>query len=74
MKKQSYKSIYANNFFWRSWSWKEVDFIEDREGKLFGYEFKWSKDKVKQPKLWLKTYPQATFEVTTKDNYLDFIV
>jgi len=74
MKKQSYKSIYANNFFWRSWSGKEVDFIEEREGKLFGYEFKWSKDKVKQPKLWLETYPQATFEVINKDNYLDFIV
>ena len=74
LKKQSYKSIYANNFFWRSWSGKEVDFIEEREGKLFGYEFKWSKDKVKQPELWLKTYPQATFEVINKENYLDFIV
>ena len=74
LKKQSYKSIYANNFFWRSWSGKEVDFIEEREGKLFGYEFKWSKDNVKQPELWLKTYPQATFEVINKENYLDFIV
>lgn len=74
LKKQAYKSIYANNFFWRSWSGKEVDFIEEREGKLFGYEFKWSKDKVKQPELWLESYPQATFEVINKENYLDFIV
>lgn len=74
LKKQAYKSIYANNFFWRSWSGKEVDFIEEREGKLFGYEFKWSADKVKQPKLWLETYPEATFEVINKENYLDFIV
>lgn len=74
LKKQSYKLIYANNFFWRSWSGKEVDFIEEREGKLFGYEFKWSANKVKQPKLWLETYPQATYEVINKENYLDFIV
>ena len=74
LKKQSYKSVYANNFFWRSWSGKEVDFIEEREGKLFGYEFKWAKDKVKQPKLWLETYPQARFEVINRDNYLEFLV
>lgn len=74
MKKQSYKSIYANNFFWRSWSGQEVDFIEEREGKLFGYEFKWSADKVKRPKLWLETYPQSTFEIINKENYLDFII
>lgn len=74
LKKQSYKSIYANNFFWRSWSGKEVDFVEEREGKLFGYEFKWSKDNVKPPKLWLETYPQSTFEVINNDNYLEFII
>jgi predicted AAA+ superfamily ATPase len=74
LKKQHYKSIYANNFFWRSWSGQEVDFVEEREGKLFGYEFKWSADKVKQPKLWLETYPQSTFEIINKEKYLDFIV
>ena len=74
MKKQSYKSIFSNNFFWRSWSGQEVDFIEEREGKLFGYEFKWSADKVKLPKLWLESYPQSTFEIINKENYLDFII
>jgi hypothetical protein len=73
LKEQSYKSIYANNFFWRSWSGQEVDFVEERGGKLFGYEFKWSSDKVKLPKLWMETYPQATFNVINKENYFDFI-
>lgn len=74
IKKQSYKPIYANNFFWRSWSKKEVDFIEEREGKLFGYEFKWGAKISKPPKLWLESYPQSTWEVINKDNYLEFIV
>ncbi|HDO06209.1 MAG TPA: ATP-binding protein, partial [Bacteroidetes bacterium] len=39
IKKQAYTPVYANNFFWRTWSGKEVDFVEEREGKLFGYEF-----------------------------------
>ncbi len=74
LKKQSYHSLYANNFFWRSWSGKEVDFIEEREGKLYGYEFKWSREKAKPPKLWLETYPQSLFEMVNRDNYMDFII
>ena len=74
IKKQSYLPLYANNFFWRSWSKKEVDLVEEREGKLYGYEFKWSSKKIKPPKLWLESYPQSTWEVINRDNYLEFII
>ena len=74
LKKQSYQSIYANNFFWRSWSGHEIDFVEERDGKLFGYELKWAKDRVMKQKLWLESYPQASFEIINRENYLDFIV
>ena len=48
--------------------------IEEREGKLEGYEIKWTaKRKAKAPTLWLETYPQATYQVITPENYLDFI-
>ena len=73
LKKQNYLPLYANNFFWRSWSKKEVDFVEEREGKLFGYEFKFSKDQVKPPALWLESYSHASFEVINRENYLEFI-
>jgi predicted AAA+ superfamily ATPase len=73
LKKQSYLPVYANNFFWRSWTNKEVDFIEEREGKLFGYEFKWSPAQSKPPALWLDSYPEATYEIITRENYLDFV-
>jgi predicted AAA+ superfamily ATPase len=39
IKKQHYKNIFANNYFWRTWDQKEVDFVEERDGRLFGYEF-----------------------------------
>lgn len=73
MKKQSYSNIYANNYFWRTWDQKEIDFIEEREGKLFGFEFKWGKKRVKMPKEWIGTYPEAEFLVIDKENYLNFI-
>lgn len=73
IKKQSYKSLYANNYFWRTWDGKEVDFIEEREGRLFGYEFKWKDKQTKQPTEWLKNYPGSNFEVINKENYLEFV-
>lgn len=51
----------------------EIDLIEEREGKLFGYEAKWQKDKTKPPKEFLAAYNNATYQVITKDNYLDFV-
>lgn len=73
LKKQEYKRIWSHNFFWRTYDQKELDWVEDREGQLFGYEFKW-KTEVQAPKLWLQTYPNARFECINKDNYLPFIL
>jgi len=75
LKKQEYSSIYANNYFWRTYTQKEVDFVEEREGKLFGYEFKWGKDKsVKEPKEWRQTYSNAEYKIINPENYLEFIL
>ena len=72
IKSGSYKNRYANRYFWRTYDQKEIDYIEEREGKLFAYEFKWN-DKAKQPKEFLETYPNAEFKTINKENYLDFI-
>lgn len=73
LKKQTYQEIYANNYFWRTWDQKEVDFIEEREGRLYGYEFKWGTKIPKAPRDWLDTYENATFQVINQDNYLEFV-
>lgn len=75
LKKQNYFSFHANNYFWRTYDKKEIDFVEEREGKLYGYEFKWNSKKAgKAPYEWLATYPQAEFQTITKNNYLEFIL
>lgn len=74
MKLRSYSSIVANTFFWRTYDQKEIDLVEEREGDLFGYEFKWATQKVvSSPKLWQQTYPKAKFFVINPDNYFEFI-
>ena len=47
--------------------------VEERGGKIYGYEFKWSvRKKVKPPRDWT-SYQNSEFKVITPDNYLDFI-
>jgi len=72
IKKQTYTPIWSNNYFWRTYDQKELDWVEERDGKLFGYEFKWGKPSP-PPKLWFETYPNAAFECISQDLYLPFI-
>ncbi len=74
LKKQEYKSIHSNNYFWRTWDQKEVDFVEERGGKLYGFEFKWKDDKSKGKKYFEETYKESIVEVINQENYLDFIL
>jgi predicted AAA+ superfamily ATPase len=75
IKKRSYKNIHGYSYFWRTYEQREIDLIEEREGKLFPYEFKWStKNEFSSPKSWLLAYPQAEdLSVVTPNNYLEFI-
>jgi uncharacterized protein len=70
---QSYQEMVVNNYFWRTYDQQEIDWVEEREGKLLGYEIKMSSKKVKAPGGWLSAYQEASFEVINSDNYLKFI-
>ena len=73
LKKNSYSQHYSNPYFWRLYSGAELDYIEEYGGKVHGYEFKWGKKKVSPPKSWTKTYPNSTFQLINRENFLDFI-
>lgn len=74
LKYQSYNNILVNNYFWRTYNQQEVDWVEEREGKIYGYEFKWNMNKIKgAPTSWKKLYPDAEFITIHQENYLDFI-
>jgi hypothetical protein len=74
IKKQKYSKIFSNNYFWRTYDKKEIDWVEEMNGKLCGYEIKWGNKSVKAPKEWLETYDNASFEVVNKENHLKFIL
>ncbi len=74
MKRQQYLQETANNYFWRTYTQKEIDLVEERGGTLHGFEMKWGKASPRPPKDWTTAYPQASWQVIDRDNYLEFIV
>jgi predicted AAA+ superfamily ATPase len=74
LKHRQYSKIYGNMYFWRTYQQQEIDLVEEREGNLFAYEFKWSSTKGgKVPSNWTKTYPNASYQVIHPNNYWKFI-
>lgn len=73
-KRNKYQNILVNSFYWRTYDQKEIDLVEERAGKLFGFEMKWGKNNVRTPKDFLYAYKDSSFEVINKENYLDFIL
>jgi len=74
LKYRTYKNIYSNRYFWRTYSQQEIDLVEDRDGKLQAFEYKWSeKRKTQAPTEWKTTYPDASFSIVNPTNYLEFI-
>jgi len=73
MKRQEYLQEQANNYFWRTYAKNELDLVEERGGRLSGYEMKWGKARPRPPKEWAAAYPEAAWQTINRDNYLEFI-
>ena len=63
----------VNTYFWRTHQQQEIDYLEDAEGKLKGFEFKWKTGKYRIPKIFLKTYPGSKVQLISKNNFQEFI-
>lgn len=73
LKRQEYLCRPVNAYFWRTYDQKEIELVEECQGRLAGFEIKWSPGPAKPPLDWLSAYPDATFELIHQDNYLRFI-
>jgi len=74
MKRNHYRDVFSNNYFWRTYDQKEIDYIEEREGKLFAYEFKFNKENAKAPTKFFEAYPNSEFKTVNRDNYPEFLL
>lgn len=73
-KHKAYQRIWSNDYFWRTHAQQEIDYLEEREGKLFAYEIKWNpKKKAKLSKSFIQSYPEHEFQVISRDNFFEFV-
>lgn len=73
MKKNSYTKHYCNTYFWRTFDQAEVDYIEEYDGALHVFEFKWKSNNKKVPASLLNSYTVNSTTMVDTDNYEGFI-
>lgn len=69
-KKQEYDKLYTNNYFLRTYDGAEIDLIEERGGKIEGYEFKWKA----RPGVKVKQLAGIDCKFITPENVKGFII
>jgi len=75
MKYMHYSMKWVNSWFWRTKQQVEIDYIEEQNGQLSAYEFKWNPNaKYRQPKAFTGSYTDATFKIIHKNNVDEFLL
>ena len=75
MKLLSYQGSFAQSWFWRTQQQKEIDYLEDEDGHIKAFEFKWNDHKAatKCPSSFATAYPDASFQVITPNHVDEFL-
>jgi len=71
-KQNIYKDTFSKMYFWRTKQQQEIDFVEENNGKISAFEFKWIIKKTKFPQKFIETY-NATGIAVDKNNFRDFV-
>jgi len=71
------KSLNENSpkefYFWRTYDGQEIDLLEVSGDEISAFEFKWGDKTPDAPQAFSTAYPQATYQVVNRNNYLDFV-
>jgi predicted AAA+ superfamily ATPase len=65
---------FPKQYFWRTHDHQELDYVEEADGQLHGYEFKWNPKKAKAPVAFAKAYPKAEVQVLHRQNFEPFLL
>ncbi|MBN1159456.1 MAG: DUF4143 domain-containing protein [Bacteroidales bacterium] len=75
LKKNAYEENWVNSWFWRTTAQREIDYLEETEGQLHAYEFKWNPLKaLRISKSFSRAYPNAKVRVIHFENLEEFLL
>ena len=70
----TYNRQWVNYWYWRTKEQQEIDFLEEADGRLTAYEFKWNPlAKSKVPNSFKLAYPDAAYHVVHRENFESFL-
>lgn len=70
----SYNGFHGKTYFWRTTRGQEIDYIEEINGKIYPFEFKWNpKAKTRFPTSFIETYNPETPQVIHQDNFWEWL-
>jgi len=73
LKRNAYHGLHANRYFWRTRQQQEIDYVEERDGEIAGFEFKWNaKAKAKIPSAFVEAYGAKT-TIVNRENFREFV-
>lgn len=74
MKLRSYQRQHGGHYFWRTHTQAELDYVEEYDGQLHAFEFKWNPKKTGNfSRTFLKAYPNASTAFITPKDYHAFL-
>lgn len=73
LKTLAYQKSHANTYFWRTYDQQEIDWIEEKDGVIHGFEMKWQVQDKKPPSAWKKAYPGSTYQVIHPESYQSWL-
>lgn len=64
----------VNRYFWRTYTQVEIDSVEEEDGRLAAWEFKWGGKRPRVPASWKSAYPAASYEVISPESFIPFVM
>lgn len=75
LKNNHYTRTTPHCYFWRTHDQAEIDYLEESDGQISAFEFKWaSHKKVRFPKSFLAAYPNHTTKFINRSNFEAFVL
>jgi uncharacterized protein len=65
---------FVNSYFWRTRQQQEIDYLEENNGEISAFEFKWNpKSRARFPRSFMESYPVKETAVVNSENFPPFL-
>ncbi len=68
-----FRLSFPSTYFWRSHQGQEIDYLEELNGELRGYEIEWRDKRMKIPSAFGTAYPGCAVTLVNRETVAEFV-